>query len=531
MQYAIPYRRFSSDKQAKGDSTRRQGNDFARFCERHGLAPWEEYAINDDGVSGWKGHNAREGTLADFLALVKSGKVPRGTVLVVENQDRLSRDQVNNTLQLFNQIVSSGVWIGDCFHDSIITESDLNDPLVIMRVVMNAVRAYDYSESLSRRLKSAWRGKRERATASKEIVSKGCPSWLVLRADRSGFDLVEDRVAIVRRIFALATEGKGAQTIANTLHQEGHLTPSGKRWQPSNLLKIIKGRAVLGEYQPNEHQGHKRAPSGEPIADYFPQVISHQVWDKANKLLSSRSIQRKGRQEKSEANLFRGLLYDARTSLPYHVAYSYGRNKTNIRRKLQSHYTPGETASPSIDYSQFEEAFLKNLEELDPQDFVETPLQDELVEATTALASIDAKIEQTETAMANDDGEATPYLGALKKLHTKRQQIKERLEGIEHRVRNPIAETVVELQQLLKDNPQAIRSRIRLIVDSIWALVSQDGTERVVSCQVFFSNGLVRHFWFSYRASKGQRQGTINYKSTQLAKSANPDLRYWRSQT
>ena len=181
MTYAIQYRRFSSDIQGKDgrDSETRQSKEFYDFCRRHDLTPWDDHAINDDGTSAYDGHNVRVGNLGDLVELARSGAFKEGSVvLVVENQDRLSRDKVGETLNLFQTIVRSGVWIGDALTDKIVTKDDLNDPLVLMTIIIGAARAYDYSLSLSKRLKSKWRAKRD--NAAKVKLTKTCPQWLTL---------------------------------------------------------------------------------------------------------------------------------------------------------------------------------------------------------------------------------------------------------------------------------------------------------------------------------------------------------------
>src|SRR4051812_27476179 len=92
------YVRFSSVKQAQGSGQRRQEDAAAEWCRARGLELVRDY--QDLGVSGFKGRNATEGALAAFLRAIEAGLVPNGATLLVENLDRLSRQQVNRAVEL-----------------------------------------------------------------------------------------------------------------------------------------------------------------------------------------------------------------------------------------------------------------------------------------------------------------------------------------------------------------------------------------------------------------------------------------------
>src|SRR5437016_3102212 len=108
---AVSYSRFSDPKQAQGDSETRQWADFVAFCKRHGLTPAKDH-YSDRGRSGFKGHHRTKGDLGRFEQLVKEGVIPRGTVLVVEALDRLSRQRPDKALALISSLLEAGIDIG-----------------------------------------------------------------------------------------------------------------------------------------------------------------------------------------------------------------------------------------------------------------------------------------------------------------------------------------------------------------------------------------------------------------------------------
>src|SRR5690349_15598624 len=96
---AYSYIRFSNKEQARGDSLRRQTDPggAATWCERNGVRLETSLTLQDKGVSGFRGkhrENPDKHALALFLELVKRGRIPRGSYLIVENLDRLTREHV-----------------------------------------------------------------------------------------------------------------------------------------------------------------------------------------------------------------------------------------------------------------------------------------------------------------------------------------------------------------------------------------------------------------------------------------------------
>ncbi len=89
---AISYKRFSSRKQGRGDSERRQTELAQQYCDEHGLKLIDTYL--DAGLSGFTGQNLSDrGALRALLDAAKTGRFKPGTHLIVESLDRLSRQE------------------------------------------------------------------------------------------------------------------------------------------------------------------------------------------------------------------------------------------------------------------------------------------------------------------------------------------------------------------------------------------------------------------------------------------------------
>src|ERR1700692_4962232 len=110
MKIAISYIRWSAPQQRLGDSKRRQLEKTEAFCQEHDLIL--DQRLVDDGKSAFKGKHRKKGTaLSRFLDDVKAGRIPKGTILIVESLDRLSRETPTVALRRFLEILEFDIEI------------------------------------------------------------------------------------------------------------------------------------------------------------------------------------------------------------------------------------------------------------------------------------------------------------------------------------------------------------------------------------------------------------------------------------
>src|SRR3954453_3798890 len=111
---AYSYVRFSSPEQAKGDSLRRQTELRDGWLTRNAVRLDASLTLEDKGVSGFTGEhrgNPDRHALAAFVDLVKKGRITRGSYLIVESLDRLSREDILPALTLILDLIQSGIRI------------------------------------------------------------------------------------------------------------------------------------------------------------------------------------------------------------------------------------------------------------------------------------------------------------------------------------------------------------------------------------------------------------------------------------
>lgn len=312
MKKAYTYIRFSTPEQASGHSQTRQKELIDRYIEVNNLERASDGDFADLGISSFRGDNLSHG-LGEFMVKVRDGSIERGSVLIVESTDRLSRQPPIDAIALLIEIVKSGISLVT-LSDSGIREYN-NDAGMIELILFlgHAHRAHEESKIKSDRLKAVWESKRK--NVYNKIVTSHCPLWLKVKPDKSGFEPITERANTVKLIYELAAEGWGYGRIAKKLNAEKYssFSEKGKGWYISTVRKILSSRAVIGSYQPHKlisaDSGKRvRTPAGEEIENYYPRTVDDDLYNRVtfrNKINPSGLV---GRQGNELTNLFSGLL-------------------------------------------------------------------------------------------------------------------------------------------------------------------------------------------------------------------------------
>jgi DNA invertase Pin-like site-specific DNA recombinase len=304
---AYSYIRFSRPEQMRGDSLRRQKAAADDWAKAKGIVIDE--TLQDLGVSGFRGRNRTEGALSKFLALVEEGRIARGSYLILESLDRMSREAVIDILPRFLDLINAGVTIVTLFDRQEYSRERLrNDwtPLVMGLAVM--ARSHEESKTKSERLNTMWTNKRN----GDAVMTAAVPGWLEVRKGADGKrTIVEipERVAVVRRIFAETIAGYGKRSIAIRLNKERVPTFGRSRgWQPSYVIKLLAARTVLGELQTmTRGEDGIRRPAREPHIGYYPQIIDEVTWARAQAASRNR-FHAAGRRGSGAKHLLLGLV-------------------------------------------------------------------------------------------------------------------------------------------------------------------------------------------------------------------------------
>ncbi|MES9910748.1 MAG: recombinase family protein [Candidatus Thiodiazotropha sp.] len=325
MAKAYSYIRFSTPDQLRGDSLRRQLEASRKWADENGYDLDE--TLRDLGVSAFRGKNRTEGALRTFLDNIESGEIEKGSILVMESLDRLSRDEILESLSLFTGILAKGIKIVTLVDGQEYTRKSVNNinNLVISLVVM--ARAHEESATKSKRLSKAWENKR--ANINDKKLTSVVPAWLQLNPETGEIEKINKRVKIVQEIFEMtANKNMGKRAIVRHLNKRGIKPwgPARKRkpdngqlvekdaprgWRDSYIQKILENRAVIGEFQPHTGYGKNRKPIGPPIKDYYPSALEDEsLFFRA--LTARQNRQKKGgRKGLTFSNLFTGFAFCA----------------------------------------------------------------------------------------------------------------------------------------------------------------------------------------------------------------------------
>ena len=195
----ICYARYSTPEQAHGDSERRQTSMADAWAQKRGLKIDNALRYWDKGVSAFRGKNQKQGELSKLLDYAKSGKVPPGSYLLLENLDRLSRQDPMLSISLLNELLETGLRVVTLTDDMEYTagQTGLNALMSLIRAAMDFHRGHGESERKSGAISKSWEAKR--AAAAKKRMTKKCPAWLL--PTKTGYRLYGRRVRILRRIF------------------------------------------------------------------------------------------------------------------------------------------------------------------------------------------------------------------------------------------------------------------------------------------------------------------------------------------
>jgi DNA invertase Pin-like site-specific DNA recombinase len=527
---AYSYIRFSTPEQLKGDSLRRQLEAGEKYAKENGLILDKSLSMQDLGLSAYHGVHRTKGALGKFLKLVEAGQIEKGSVLIVENLDRLSREDVLDALNQFTGIIQAGISIvtlqdGQKYDMASIKQ---NWAQLIISITYMA-RANEESSAKSKRLSATWNNKRKKAIEGTAKLTARCPLWLKLSHDRKKYIPIPEACKVVEMIYRLKLAGKGKGVITKELNQMKDIwyPPITKRnktggWREDYISKILTTPAVIGTFQPKKRDkdGNKMIVC-DPIKDYYPAVIDEELFYQVQDLIkrNSQSNGRGGGQRKKATNLFVHLIRCGRCKHPMHFLNKGGnqnnylycdvsrrklliedsepeqisndKSDNNFAKKVQANAkstshrkhesnTIYQCTAKSVNYNEVERLIFDNLEELNIVDLL--PDKDETL---IRLNDIGRQLEAISPQKAACKASIEITLESI--TTTKDKRIREGLEKKLSGFYDKLEQLDKDYEQLMKDKKTAMAESELMrenidITKSIYKLLSdcEDEQERVV---------------------------------------------------
>lgn len=471
MVLAYSYLRFSSAEQRKGHSRKRQEELRDEWLKRHPDVTLDlSLKLEDLAVSAFRGKNATEGDLAAFLEAVKIGKVKPGSYLIVENLDRLSRDEIEEAMILFLSIMKAGIIIVTLKPEREFRKGA--NQFQVMEALVEFTRAHSESVTKSGRAYANWNKRRK--NLAEELLTRQIPGWLIPKDGQAVLD--EAKAAVVRRMFELCLNGYGANAIAALLNKEEvpHYSrnPRSKVWRACTVYRTLTDRSCIGEFQPmTTNDMGKRVPAGAPEKNRFPAVVPPGVFDRVQEAIAGRSKGVGGSQDGGWkcTNVFRGLV-QTETGAVYIYRYNVdkkGRVYTYLI--LKQH---GEK-SPNIPYKVFEQQILS---------WLGKDVKIEMSQGELDLAALRARegdlVRRIETIKQKIKELAIDSLfDTLKELEDELKAIRHQVEKAELPKQDHTSQTRTAIK-LLRENPEDESAR-RLVKQQIRNVVKRIVVEEI----------------------------------------------------
>jgi DNA invertase Pin-like site-specific DNA recombinase len=536
---AYSYIRFSSAQQAEGGSLQRQTALAQAYCERKKLTLDDSLTLNDLGVSAFRGDNVKDGALAGFLEACRLGRVPRGSVLIVESLDRLSRDQVRPALQLLFALQDFGISI-TTLQPEREYPPDNHDALELIEPLLVFSRAHEESAIKSHRRRDGWKQARDKARQGGGPMSTTCPAWL--KVSDHGFHVKPTAAAAVKRIFDLARDGLGVHRIAKRLTTE-KVGPIGKGgfWRRAYIHRILTNPAAMGTYQPHRQDGKRLVPDGAPIPAHYPAVVTEQVWREAQAAIQSRGNGHgAGCKGAEETNLFSSLLTCALSGKRLHIMNGIGRNGEKYRY-LTARQDAGKCSGRRFNYHVFEEAVLSALSELKPADVADAgaPANDrraEIAKLSGRLLDIDSRLERAQQrARSAEDFDA--FLDLIQELQRERKEVSEQRAELEQQEDGRASADLGEAHSLIAllektraehrgDLRRRLKGRIRQLVKEAPVVIVRRGQVCLCAVQLWFrADNRHRDYIILHRFGNRHHEGKSFVRSLADVAPAKLDLR------
>lgn len=485
-----PYVRISDAQQRRGGGLERQlSADVAAFAREFGFVVSKKVRI-DDGISAFKGTNATpEHALGQFIDEARRKIILPGDCLLLENYDRLSRQDPWAAIGLVQQLRELGIHVGRLDRWKLM-RCDGTDYGDFFEAAVEFMRGNSESKMKSFRNGSRWEKKRQAARTDGITLTGKVPAWI--RVFNGTRQVIESRARAVRRAFELLADGYGMSLAARKLAEEGvEAIGCSARWTKSYLYRLVQDRRVLGEFQPRKIDG---SPAGEPIKDYYPAVVSEPLFAKVRAAMRRRR-EPVGRVT-DRVELFAGLLKNARDGRAYYTG-TRTKNGWQSRVLINIGAEHGNDRTWAFPLAPFEHAILSCLSELSPADVLGQQVEaGQVAELAERLANLEARESEIEEEMLK--GNIPSLSRVLRKVSEEKAAVSEQLAIERERIDHPVSESWGQAKSLIdtlesspdkRDSRVRLRAALRRIVEAIYMLVVPRGRTRLCAVQVYFVDG------------------------------------------
>lgn len=426
------------------DSIRRQTAAAKAWADRQGF-PIDLDTYKNKGLSALHGDHIRNdvaGGLGAFLKGIRTGDIPKGSYLVVEDMSRLTRQGGWAAMMLIGNIVESEIKLVLLRpRELVITKSqELHDMLYVL---MEVERSHGESKVKAGSIKTIWDDFRATGGSRPGAV----PFWLdrIREDDRTGraarkYDKYElnEWASVVQDVFKLTLEGHGTMGICRLL--KDRMPMKGRALSHSYITYLLRFSGVWGRCELSDRD------------DAYPVAVSRDVFYRVQSVLSGKK--RSGGKNTGAVHLLTGLLrhrITGSTYIPHHA-----------NKGKQAVFFPGDykrgglTPLVGLTVEATEEAVLTCLQRCDWSTVFKGDGGNEIAEIGGELAELTDKIAHTQNLMDKAKKPSPSMVKSLERWDERIEALKSRL--AELRAASPRATQAGELAGLLKGDCWPVNS-------------------------------------------------------------------------
>lgn len=483
------YIRFSDPRQKRGDSRRRQTEAADNWCRNHNIR-LNTTTFFDPGRSAFNGEhrkNPDRHALAAFLEKAEEGDIKPGSYLILESLDRLTREHVRAALMLCLGLIEKGIRIVQLSPVEMVFDEKC-DEMALMFMIGQLARGHGESKRKSDMIGAWWRERITSVRERGEFIITHLPHWIKVK-DGKPF-IPSDCQRALTRLFELAAAGHGGHLLIKRLRAE-KVPAFGKSgdWKHAYIVKLLRDRRVLGEYQPRTKNGK---PDGAPIPNYFPAAIPESLWQAVQAGMDSRRVHR-GRIGR-HVNLFSGLIVSAIDGGTYSYAH---RERATGAHSVITNTSALNEGVPALTFpaDAFETAFLALLREIRPADLLGHDQADEQLEQLL-MERRQVKEQRAKLEPELLGGDLREVVDTLRSLAAQEAKLDKAIAAAQQKAAMPLQTAWDETQGLLGMLASAadpdvlrlkLRARLRALIEKVVLLVVRRGIYRVAAWQVFFN--------------------------------------------
>lgn len=273
---AVFYARVSTEEEKQLNAIEKQIEENREIIKDKGWISVDEYI--DKGITGTQAKKRNE-----YIRMLDDIKKDKFDIIVAKDQSRLQRNTMDWYIFL-NEIVQNQKKL------YLYLENTFFDPKDKFLFGIKAMMAEEYSRDLSKKGNAAVKRRQEKG---KPIITNR--TWGFKNVD--GEILIdEDEVKMITQIYQLFADGFGGRVVARTLREQGVRNRNGKTLSENTIREIVKNPLYKGivvmnkEHFDFEAKKTIKNPESEWICreGLVPQIISDELWEKANQQLSGR---------------------------------------------------------------------------------------------------------------------------------------------------------------------------------------------------------------------------------------------------